>query len=102
MARWRDDGWLGLAQRVWGSSARSQGSVANMKHSTGASVMNKFNNNLPLGPSAPIGEILLAETAVRIELPPSLHRLAVDRYEALREYIERAGSPLAGRVRIFY
>jgi hypothetical protein len=55
-----------------------------------------------LGSSAPIGEILLAETAIRIELPPSMHRLAVDRYEALRNYIERASSPLAGRVRIFY
>jgi hypothetical protein len=64
--------------------------------------MIKFNTDLPLGPSAPIGEILLAETAVRIELPPSLHRLAVQRYEALRKYIERDASPLAGRVRIFY
>ena len=63
--------------------------------------MNEFNSNL-LGSSAPIGEILLAETAIRIELPPSLHGLAVDRYEALRKYIERDGSPLAGRVRIFY
>jgi hypothetical protein len=65
-------------------------------------IMNEFNSNLPLGPSTPIGEILLAETAVRIELPPSLHRLAVDRYEALRKYIERDASPLAGCVRIFY
>jgi hypothetical protein len=64
--------------------------------------MNEFNSNPPLGPSTPIGEILLAETAVRIELPPSLHRLAVERYEALRKYIERDASPLAGRVRIFY
>src|SRR5690348_6935292 len=64
--------------------------------------MNQFNGNLPLGSTAPIGEILLAETAVRIELPPSLHRLAVERYEAVRKYIERPGSPLAGRVRIFY
>jgi hypothetical protein len=64
--------------------------------------MNEFNSNLPLGSSAPIGEILLAETAVRIELPPSLHQLAVERYEALRKYIERADSPFAGRVRIFY
>jgi hypothetical protein len=63
--------------------------------------MNEFNNNL-LGSSAPIGEILLAETAIRIELPPSLHGLAVDRYETIRKYIERDGSPLAGRVRIFY
>jgi hypothetical protein len=64
--------------------------------------MNAFNSNLPLGSSAPVGEILLAETAVRIELPPSLHRLAVDRYEALRKYIERPDSPFAGHVRIFY
>ncbi len=63
--------------------------------------MNEFNSTL-LGSSAPIGEILLAETAIRIELPPSLHGLAVDRYEAIRNYIERDGSPLAGRVRIFY
>jgi hypothetical protein len=63
--------------------------------------MNEFNSKL-LGSSAPIGEILLAETAVRIELPPSLHRLAVERYEALRKYIEREASPLAGRVRFFY
>jgi len=63
--------------------------------------MNKFNSNL-LGSSAPIGETLLAETAIRIELPPSLHGLAVDRYEAVRKYIERDGSPLAGDVRIFY
>ena len=64
--------------------------------------MNRFNHSPPLGSSAPIGEILLAETALRVELPPSLHRLAIERYEALRKYIERAGSPLADRVRIFY
>ena len=63
--------------------------------------MHEFNSNL-LGSSAPVGEVLLAETAIRIELPPSLHGLAVDRYEAIRNYIERDGSPLAGRVRIFY
>jgi len=56
----------------------------------------------PLGPTAPVAEILLAETAIRIELPPSLHKLAVDRYEAIRKHIERVGSPLNGRVRIFY
>jgi hypothetical protein len=63
--------------------------------------MQEFNRKL-LGSSAPIGEILLAETAIRIELPASLHGLAVDRYEAVRKYIEREASPLAGRVRIFY
>jgi hypothetical protein len=63
--------------------------------------MNNLNGNL-LGSSAPIGEILLAETAIRVELPASLHRLAVERYEALRNYVDRKASPLGGRVRIFY
>ncbi|OIQ93608.1 hypothetical protein GALL_244560 [mine drainage metagenome] len=56
----------------------------------------------PLGPEAPIGEILLAETAIRIELPPSQHRLAVERYNAIRKYIERPESPLCDHVSLFY
>lgn len=64
--------------------------------------MNDLWNNPPLGPTAPVGEILLAGTAIRIELPPSLHQLAVDRYEAIRKHIERPDSPLHDRVRIFY
>lgn len=64
--------------------------------------MDQFTRDGLFGSTAPIGEILLAETAIRIELPPSLHRLAVERYEAVRKYIERDASPLAGRVRIFY
>lgn len=56
----------------------------------------------PLGPEAPLCEILLADTAIRIELPASLHRLAVERYGAVRKHIERAGSPLEGRVALFY
>jgi hypothetical protein len=47
-------------------------------------------------------EELLIRTAIRVELPPSLHRLAVQRYEAVRNHIERDGSPLKGRVRLFY
>jgi hypothetical protein len=46
--------------------------------------------------------VLLAGTAIRIELPPSLHRLAIERYEAVRQHIERADSPLRDRVSIFY
>jgi hypothetical protein len=56
----------------------------------------------PLGLDAPLGEILLAETAIRIELPPSKHNLACDRYEAVRNYIERDDSPLCGHVGYFY
>ena len=64
--------------------------------------MNDLWNVTPLGPTAPVGEILLAETAIRIELPPSLHQLAVDRYEAVRKHIERPDSPLRDRVTWFY
>lgn len=56
----------------------------------------------PLGPGAPVGEILLAETAVRIELPPSLHEIAVDRYAAVRKHVERPESPLHEKVTWFY
>lgn len=64
--------------------------------------MNNHLNQSPLGPNAPVGELLLAETAIRIELPPSLHRLAVQRYETIRKHIERVESPLHDKVRIFY
>lgn len=52
--------------------------------------------------TAPLSEILLAETAIRIELPPSWHKLAADRYEAVRKHVEREGSPLKDRVALFY
>lgn len=55
-----------------------------------------------LGSTAPVGEILLADTAIRIELPPSKHKLAVDRYSAVRNHIERPDSPLFDRVAYFY
>lgn len=47
-------------------------------------------------------DILLADVAVRIQLPPSLYDVATDRYETIRKWIEREGSPLAGRVIRFY
>lgn len=56
----------------------------------------------PLGSDAPLAELLLADTAIRIELPPSLHQTAVDRYEAIRTHIEREDSPLFDRVKWFY
>ena len=53
-------------------------------------------------PRREIVEELLMRTAIRVELPPSLHRLAVERYEAIRNHMERDGSPLKNRVRLFY
>jgi Second Messenger Oligonucleotide or Dinucleotide Synthetase domain len=59
-------------------------------------------NGPALGPTSPVGEILLASVAIRIELPPSLHQLAVERFEAVRKYIERVSSPLYDKVAWFY
>jgi hypothetical protein len=64
--------------------------------------MNNNHNVTPLSVGAPLGEILLAETAIRIELPPSLHQLAVERYEAVRRHLERLESPLRDCVTWFY
>jgi len=47
-------------------------------------------------------DAVLAEIAINLQLPPGLHAKAVDRYEAVRTYIERPGSPLHGRVACFY
>lgn len=56
----------------------------------------------PTGPITSVGEVLLADTAIKVELPPSMHRLAVERYEAIRNHIERIGSRLREMVRLFY
>ena len=56
-------------------------------------------------PSDPFGDPLdaiLAEIAVGLQLPPGLHAKAVARYKAVCEYIDRQGSPLAGRVSCLY
>lgn len=52
--------------------------------------------------SETIAERLLKLTAVRVELPPSQHRLACERKAAIERHLERDESPLAGRITIFY
>jgi hypothetical protein len=62
--------------------------------------MNSFPNlRLPL--SEPI-DFLLADVAIRVQLSPTHHSLAVSRYAAVNKWIERPGSPLQDRVEIFY
>ncbi len=56
----------------------------------------------PKDPFADPLDAVLAEIAINLQLPPGLHAKAVDRYEAVRTYIERPGSPLDGRVACFY
>jgi hypothetical protein len=47
-------------------------------------------------------DAILADIAINIQLPPGHHRIACDRYESVRTYIERAGSPLEDKVAFFY
>ncbi len=47
-------------------------------------------------------DILLADIAVMVQLPPGLHAKACDRYEALRQYVVRPNSPLFGLVTQLY
>ena len=45
---------------------------------------------------------MLAEIAVIIQLPPSLHRKAVERYEAVRNYLESTSCHFYGQIEHFY
>jgi hypothetical protein len=47
-------------------------------------------------------DILLADVAVRVQLPPSLYEVATERYETIQNWIERDDSPLRGLVLRFY
>lgn len=60
--------------------------------------------NKPLGsrPSGTLAERMLKSVAVKVELPPSKHRLACERKKAVERHLERPESPLAGLVTIFY
>ena len=47
-------------------------------------------------------DVMLAEIALRIQLSPTDHGKAVDRYETVSEWIDRPDSPLHGRVEMTY
>lgn len=65
--------------------------------------MSRYENSMrPYFDRSPLAERLLAMMAMRVELPPSKHVLAVERYEAVRNHIERPDSPLHGKVACFY
>lgn len=57
--------------------------------------MNYFPSNTALTEPA---DLLLAEIALRIQLSPTQHDLAVQRYEAIHNWLERPGSLVAGRI----
>ena len=58
---------------------------------------------LPAPPlSEPVDGVLLGDVAIRIQLSRTDYRKAEERYATLGEWIDRKGSPLAGRVELVY
>jgi len=49
-----------------------------------------------------VRDILLADVAIKLQLSPTQYRLAVERVETLATWLDRAGSPLAGKVTLVY
>ena len=47
-------------------------------------------------------DILLADVAVRVQPTPTEYLTAVKHYEVMGEWVDRPGSPLRGRVQLFY
>ena len=59
----------------------------------------KFPNFNPLqSPS----DRLLAEIAINIQLPPSLHKKACERFDAIHNYLDNRESDIKGKIRILY
>ncbi|WP_421980926.1 nucleotidyltransferase domain-containing protein [Roseibium sp.] len=56
----------------------------------------------PPAPWDSISEQMLAAVAIRVELPPSMHALLAERKAAIEKHLERDGSPLKDKVRLFY
>ncbi len=56
----------------------------------------------PIDPFLDPLDAILADIAINCQLPPGLFAKATARYEAVRTYIERPGSPLGGKVICFY
>jgi hypothetical protein len=56
----------------------------------------------PIDPFMDPLDAILADIAINCQLPPGLFAKATSRYEAVRTYIERPGSPLVGKVICFY
>lgn len=56
----------------------------------------------PVNHWSTLSERLLASVAIKVELLPSHHALMVQRKQAIENHLQRNGSPLKDRIRIFY
>ena len=54
-----------------------------------------MNFNPFIGSGSGVVNPLLMDVALRVQLPPSLYRLAMERYEALGRYLQRDGSSIS-------
>lgn len=64
--------------------------------------MNHMTLNFGIDPLQDPLDALLVDIAVRVQLPPGLHKTARERGESVCKHMERQGSPLKDRVRCFY
>lgn len=64
--------------------------------------MKIINSTLGIDPFDDPIDRLLAEIAFSIQLPPSLHQKAVDRYEAVRNHLESTSSDFKNQIEYFY
>ncbi len=62
--------------------------------------MNMYNRP-PAGLASPL-DVMLASVAIRIQLSRTDYKVAVERVEALNQYLDRPGSPLRGRIKLLY
>ena len=47
-------------------------------------------------------DVMLADIAIRIQLTPTDYQTAVEHFDAINEWMDRADSPLHGRIELFY
>ena len=64
--------------------------------------MNLDPRNLPRSALPEVIDVLLADIAIRIQLTKTDHDKAVDRFEVMRDWIDRPGSPLHRLVALMY
>lgn len=53
-------------------------------------------------PAPSLIDELLIDAAVKIQLSPTMHKLAVERYETIGKWLDRPDSPLHGRIKRVY
>ena len=64
--------------------------------------MSTFTTNLGINPFDNPLDRILAEIAFSIQLPPSLHQKAIERYEAVQRFLDSPATSFEGLIEYFY